>query len=321
MKKRICLPIAAIILSLLFSLAGCSHNKKGSPGTESSPAETASDTALNFNFDIQLDFDVQYIRTNGTHNGVEHFIIRTKDQLDAYCEENKTKHDLERRENPAADSTIGFLDACDSYDNSFFENHALILVLLEVGSGSTRHKVTEVSIAGSEMRSRAAIKIDSIVPEVGTCDMAGWHILISVRKEHLPQDLDFITIYYDGVLINNQESIDVLNQFKTGLIVGYCGNTQTTIHFDSTNSYTFMFGNSVTLTEILRRLEYAPENLCRCMCEYTVDTEFGLGYGINLTEGFARYGNGQAALTQGQIESFAAIIDWAKEQQKQEVAG
>ena len=48
------------------------------------------------------------------------------------------------------------------------------------------------------------------------------------------------------------------------------------------------------------------------MAEYTVDTEFGTGYEINLTEGFARYEKGQAELTQAQIDTIAEIIKWAE---------
>ncbi len=102
---------------------------------------------------------------------------------------------------------------------------------------------------------------------------------------------------------------------------GYSGSTQTVIHFGSTASYAFSLGSSAVLTEILRSLEYAPEKLCRCMYQYTVDTKFGLGYEINLTEGFARFGDGQADLTQGQIEALSSIITWASEQCKQEVSG
>ena len=94
--------------------------------------------------------------------------------------------------------------------------------------------------------------------------------------------------------------------------VGYCGNTQTTIYFEENKSYTFMSGNSVTVTDILLNLDYDTKKLCKCLPEYKVDTEFGLGYGINLTEGYARYDKGQAELTQEQIDKLKEIILWAK---------
>lgn len=94
-------------------------------------------------------------------------------------------------------------------------------------------------------------------------------------------------------------------------ITGYCGNTWTTLHIGD-EKYQFMFGNSVTLTDILVNLDYDPMKVCRCKPEYTVDTEFGTGYGINLTQGYARCEKGQADLTQTQIECIEKIIHWAQ---------
>ena len=99
-------------------------------------------------------------------------------------------------------------------------------------------------------------------------------------------------------------------------ISGYCGNTQTTIYFDDGKSFTFMSGNSVTITDILVNLKYDKNKLCKCLPEYTVDTEFGIGYGINITSCYARCDKGQAELTQEQIDKLKEIILWAKPQAK-----
>ncbi len=96
-------------------------------------------------------------------------------------------------------------------------------------------------------------------------------------------------------------------------VSGYCGNTQTTIYFDDDTKYTFMYGESVTMTDILINLDYDKSKLCKCLPEYTVDTEFGAGYGINLTGGYARCDKGQADLTQEQIDKLKEIILWAKD--------
>ena len=92
-----------------------------------------------------------------------------------------------------------------------------------------------------------------------------------------------------------------------------CGNTQTTVYFDG-DKYTFMGGNSVTLTALLNSLKYEQE-ICKCLPEYTVDTEFGTGYGINLIEGYVRYQGKQQKLTSEQLKTVKEIIDWAKKQQ------
>lgn len=91
-----------------------------------------------------VDFVPQYIRTNGYYEDVEYpvvKIIRSVDELNSYYNENKEKYSLERREDPASDSTIGFLDACDKYNAEYFEKQILVMVLLEEGSGSVARTV------------------------------------------------------------------------------------------------------------------------------------------------------------------------------------
>lgn len=94
-------------------------------------------------------------------------------------------------------------------------------------------------------------------------------------------------------------------------ISGYCGNIQTTLYIGD-KEYTFMYGHSVTLTDILANLDYDPMKVCRCRPEYWVDTEFASGYGINLRSGYARCEMGQADLTQEQIDTIGQIIQWAE---------
>ena len=91
-------------------------------------------------------------------------------------------------------------------------------------------------------------------------------------------------------------------------VTGYCGNTMTTIFLDG-KEYTFMGSNSVNLTDILINLKYNPMRVCRCLPEFTVKTEFGDPYGVNLSQGYARCENGQADLTVEQIEEIQKILD------------
>lgn len=94
---------------------------------------------------------------------------------------------------------------------------------------------------------------------------------------------------------------------------GYCGNTVTTIRRHPGNGEeswekSFWGDDSVALTDLLLYLDY-KEDICKCMPEYTVDTEFGEGYGINLTESYARYGDKQTALTEEQVKEIREIIE------------
>ncbi len=128
-------------------------------------------------------FSAQYIRTNGFHSEVTYpiiTVIRSVEALNTYYEQNKDAYALESRSGPVpSDSTIGFLDAIESLDDSFFQKNVLILVLLEESSGSNRHQVQE--IIQEEQATR--IRIGRKVPPIGTTDMAQWHILIEVEKK------------------------------------------------------------------------------------------------------------------------------------------
>ena len=95
--------------------------------------------------------------------------------------------------------------------------------------------------------------------------------------------------------------------------VGYCGNTVTTVSreervWDAPWEASFWGEDSVALTDLLLYLDYSGE-VCTCLPEYSVDTEFGAGYGVSLTEGFARHDGGQVSLTAEQVEEIRAILD------------
>ena len=91
-------------------------------------------------------------------------------------------------------------------------------------------------------------------------------------------------------------------------VTGYCGNTITTIHLDG-REYSFMGSDSVNLTDIVINLKYDPMKICRCTPEFTVTTETGTTYGVNLTQGYTRCEEGQADLTLDQIERIQGILD------------
>ena len=65
----------------------------------------------------------------------------------------------------------------------------------------------------------------------------------------------------------------------------------------------------MALTDLLVFLDYSGE-VCRCLPEYYVDTEFSEEpYGVNLSSGYARHGEGQVELTEEQIELIRDILD------------
>lgn len=265
-----------------------------------------------------VEFDAQYIRT-GAYAEINSYpilaVLRSKGELNAYYKANKNSFDLERRviKERYINETIGFLDAIDKYDVDFFESETLVIIALEEISGSITHKISNVWLnADGEF----CVEIDSNIPSMCDDAMQHWHIIIEIPKEKAPKGYEDILVYKDNKLLNGDghthNSIDKENG-EIESIDGYCGNTMTTIYFDKEKSYTFMMGNSVAMTDILRNLDYDKNKLCKCLPEYTVDTEFGKGYGINLTDGYVRSEKGQADLTAAQTEKLKEIILWAEE--------
>lgn len=107
---------------------------------------------------------------------------------------------------------------------------------------------------------------------------------------------------------DHEHELAEVSQIVDDPVTGYCGNTLTSIFLDG-KEYTFMGTDSVNLTDILINLKYDPLRVCRCATEFTVKTEFGEPYGVNLTQGYARCEDGQADLTAEQIDLIRKIID------------
>ena len=133
--------------------------------------------------EIGMDYiqGVQYIRTDGYVEGEAYpklFWISSAEELRNYYEANKEKYWLDGND---------FAAAMERYDAAFFNENDLIVVLLEEGSGSNRHEVTGVKVSPSQKGEKQYViqpEIKRLVPECGTCDMAEWHIIIEIDKDH-----------------------------------------------------------------------------------------------------------------------------------------
>lgn len=91
-------------------------------------------------------------------------------------------------------------------------------------------------------------------------------------------------------------------------IAGYCGNMITTVYLNG-EEYSFAGSDSVNLTDIVINMKYDPLKVCRCIPEFTVGTESGVNYGIDLSHGFVRCEDGQADLTPDQVKMIGEIIE------------
>ena len=66
--------------------------------------------------------------------------------------------------------------------------------------------------------------------------------------------------------------------------------------------------DALWLTGLLGSLSYDPQRMCKCLPEYDVVVSEDLSWGLNLSEGYARNGVGQARLTREQVDRIRDIL-------------
>ncbi len=187
MVMRILILLAAAVL-----LTGCT-------APDILPTETCIQIATPTD-PVALEYRARYIRTDGYRDGARFpqvVIIENRQQLEDYYAANKAVCDLERKEEIYSDTTEGFLDACDAYDDAYFENQLLMFVLLEEGSGSVRHDVQGVEQTADK---KLGVFIGREVPAFGTCDMAQWHIILELNRKVMVETPEDVRVYLDGNL-------------------------------------------------------------------------------------------------------------------------
>ncbi len=160
--------------------------------------ETATVSLDSYYSGSPVEYCAQYVRTDGSPEKMIFpcvRIIRSMEELREYYNQWKGSFNLERRDTIYADSTIGFLDVCDQYDDAFFAENYLLFVLLEECSGSIRHEVRSVE---QTTDGKLRISIDRNVPEVGTDDMAQWHIIFEFSREYLIESSLDALLFIEG---------------------------------------------------------------------------------------------------------------------------
>ena len=195
--KKLCslLLVGAIFLGL----AGCVSTKPRQPLPNTTATTEPTHTQQ---VSVPVSHQAQYIRTNGGPDGARFprvQIISDLPGLQDYYTKNREIYDLERKEQVYADTTVGFLDACDAYDDAFFKEHFLVVVILEEGSGSVRHQLRSVEQTPDR---RLRVCIDSVLPGgIGTADMAQWHVILELDRSALVQSADQVLVYWNDLLV------------------------------------------------------------------------------------------------------------------------
>ncbi len=205
-----------------------------------------------------------------------------------------------------------------NYNDEFFEDKTLFAIYADEGSGSTRHKITGLNIEDGTM----SVEITEQIPETGTADMAAWLITFEVQNDIVADCTEFDASYRVeyGADLPVSSSVNTSSDASSAVAQGseddtsqtylYCGNTVTEIKpykGKDEKGVAFDGDDSVTLTDMLRRLDYSG-GICKCLPQYSVRTELG-SYGVNLTEGYVRTEQGQARLTDQQVRIIREIIN------------
>lgn len=138
---------------------------------------------------LPLDFKAQYIRTGGLYDPDYSYpktaLIKDTGELEKYISDNSEKYGF----GDEWDGHVSFYQAVSGYDEKFFKDHCLLFVVLQEGSGSIRHNVKKVEY--DPKRGTIIPTIEHIIPEIGTCDMAEWHIVIELdAKYNSPSAID-----------------------------------------------------------------------------------------------------------------------------------
>lgn len=195
MKRLLAFLLTAL---LLIGLAGCKTAFPTPTSPDTIPITSTTEPTESTQMpEVSLQWNAQYIRTDGNAN-VMYPSVRIVSSLEALINYYDTWHnefDLDRKDTVYADTTIGFLDACDRYDEAFFAENYLIFVLLEEASGSIRHEVRSVEQTSDQ---KISISIDREVPEIGTDDIAQWHIMLELNREYLIDSSIDTYLYVEG---------------------------------------------------------------------------------------------------------------------------
>lgn len=87
--------------------------------------------------------------------------------------------------------------ACQSYSEDFFNDRFLIALQISEPSGSISHEVIGVRQTAED---KTAISIVRNIPEVGTSDMAQWHIIVELGRDVPVNTGADVQVYMDGIL-------------------------------------------------------------------------------------------------------------------------
>lgn len=93
-----------------------------------------------------------------------------------------------------------FENSVTKYNDEYFETSALVIVEITKNTGSAKLTIKSVNLVNDSL----IIKFKTKTPNVVTCDMAYWHILIECTQEEA-NTIKTIEVYDSGNLITKND--------------------------------------------------------------------------------------------------------------------
>lgn len=119
---------------------------------------------------------IHYIRANESDFDDSAYpkvvFIKSADELKTYRNQKSSDYYFDS----GSGSTESFNEATAEYDDDFFKDKAIVMVVTRESSGSNYYD--GVNVNGKE----GVIAVYRFCPEVGTADMASWHIIIELDR-------------------------------------------------------------------------------------------------------------------------------------------
>lgn len=200
---------------MIIFMTACRSDQSGDSMTIPASAEATTIT-VTAGATEPLTYKVQYFRTGGYVPETEYpyvVIVQSAKELADYISTNDKDYNFGSRESTDFQQPGGLLPASDAYDDTFFSNNGLLLVVVEEPSGSIRHEFLGFG-------ERNEIRLRRLIPSVCTDDSANWHILIELP---LPSPV-LLSGYYPTVewIVGDAESTALdyrheMRQFVQGI--------------------------------------------------------------------------------------------------------
>ena len=92
-----------------------------------------------------------------------------------------------------------FDDAVEKYDEEYFNSSALVIAEITKSTGSAKLTLKSANVKEETM----VIKFKTKTPNVVTCDMAYWHILVECSQEEA-NGISSIEVYDTGKLVEGR---------------------------------------------------------------------------------------------------------------------